>query len=323
MLENIPTHLIAGPLGAGKTTLLRHLLANRSDAERWAILVNEFGTVGIDAALMGSSPGVQIAEIPGGCLCCVNGVPFQVGLGRLLRRTRPERLFIEASGLGHPSALLQQLQAPPWDRVLQLESLIMVLDACALSAGKPLPVSQAEALGHADLLVLNKAGELDSAEQDAVRALLPSRPLLWCDQGRIPWPLDHRRPARPALAAAHPPPVLPDGPAPAGRLWHDPNQWECQRQHVEGWLSIGWLAHPSRRFDFARLVQWLQTLPFERAKGVIHTSDGWLRLNSLAATDLRWEQAQPSGSNRLELLFPGNADVDTLDRDLRAVSLTD
>ena len=70
MLANIPTHLIAGPLGAGKTSLIRHLLAHKPAHERWAVLINEFGQIGLDQALLtGSYDGVSLSEIPGGCLC--------------------------------------------------------------------------------------------------------------------------------------------------------------------------------------------------------------------------------------------------------------
>ena len=93
MLSQIPTHLIAGPLGAGKTSLLRALLAQRPAEERWAILINEFGQIGLDQALLSANAddAVSLSEIPGGCLCCVNGVPFQVGLTRLLRKGGPDR----------------------------------------------------------------------------------------------------------------------------------------------------------------------------------------------------------------------------------------
>ena len=161
MLKNIPCHLIAGPLGAGKTSLLRHLLAQRPADERWAVLVNEFGQIGLDAALLGDvGQQVQVAEIAGGCLCCVNGLPFQVGLNRLLRQARPDRLLIEASGLGHPQELLQQLGAAPWAGVLALQPLVLVLDASALAAGQPLPQTQRSVLGQAGLVLLNKAGAL-------------------------------------------------------------------------------------------------------------------------------------------------------------------
>ncbi|WP_033876249.1 CobW-like GTP-binding protein, partial [Pseudomonas aeruginosa] len=178
MLREIPTHLIGGPLGAGKTSLIRSLLAQKPAGERWAVLVNEFGEIGLDAALLATDvDGVAIGEVAGGCLCCVNGVPFQVGLGRLLRRARPDRLFIEPSGLGHPQALWKQLQAPPWSGVLALQPLVVVLDAAALASGQPLPEAQEQALEAAGMLLLNKSETLDATQRCAVRARLPVLPL--------------------------------------------------------------------------------------------------------------------------------------------------
>lgn len=114
MLQNIPTHVIAGPLGAGKTSLIKHLFTQRPANERWAVLINEFGQIGLDAALLTlDDDGIAIGEVAGGCLCCVNGAPFQIGLGRLLRKAKPDRLFIEPSGLGHPAQLLAQLRQAP------------------------------------------------------------------------------------------------------------------------------------------------------------------------------------------------------------------
>lgn len=70
MLTHIPTHLVAGPLGAGKTSLIRHLLAQRPVGERWAVLINEFGQVGLDAALLETGEdGISLVEVAGGCLC--------------------------------------------------------------------------------------------------------------------------------------------------------------------------------------------------------------------------------------------------------------
>ena len=72
MLQNIPTHVIAGPLGAGKTSLIQHLMTQKPADERWAVLVNEFGQIGLDAALMNAgSDAIAIAEVAGGCVCCV------------------------------------------------------------------------------------------------------------------------------------------------------------------------------------------------------------------------------------------------------------
>ena len=99
------TNLITGFLGSGKTTSILHLLAHKDPNEKWAVLVNEFGEVGIDGALLADS-GALLKEIPGGCMCCVNGLPMQVGLNTLLRQGKPDRLLIEPTGLGHPKQIL-------------------------------------------------------------------------------------------------------------------------------------------------------------------------------------------------------------------------
>lgn len=322
-LQNIPTYLLAGPLGAGKTTVLSQLFSQRPSEECWAVLINEFGAVGIDAALLGKHSGVQIAEIPGGCLCCVNGLPFQVGLGRLLRKARPDRLFIEASGLGHPKALLAQLQAAPWQGVLRMEALLMVLDAQALQSGKALPATQVEALPLADLLVLNKCEGLSADQFARITDRLPERPLICCERGAVPWPLE-----LPSKATAHELVgqtlhELPTGSPVAGRLWRDSDEWECHAHSFEGWQSLGWLTHPGRLFDLERVDRWLAGIPYSRAKGVLHTQSGWYRLNRLNPAEDGWELTDAGSANRLELLLDKPCDPDLLDRDLRATSRAD
>ena len=100
MVQRVATNIITGFLGAGKTTTILHLLKNKPKNENWAVLVNEFGEIGIDGALM-VEHGAMIKEIPGGCMCCTAGVPMSVGINALLR-TNPDRLLIEPTGLGHP-----------------------------------------------------------------------------------------------------------------------------------------------------------------------------------------------------------------------------
>ncbi len=100
----IPINIISGPLGVGKTTTINHLMELRPPEERWAILVNEYGLVGLDAALMQTESerkggaGVEIREVAGGCICCSAGFMFEVSLVFLLQR-RPDRLLIEPTGL--------------------------------------------------------------------------------------------------------------------------------------------------------------------------------------------------------------------------------
>ena len=79
IVKAIPTNIITGFLGVGKTTLIKQLLKTKPEGETWAILVNEFGEVGIDAGLLEvNNSGVQIREVAGGCMCCAAGVPTQV-----------------------------------------------------------------------------------------------------------------------------------------------------------------------------------------------------------------------------------------------------
>ncbi|HCJ29514.1 MAG TPA: cobalamin biosynthesis protein CobW [Pseudomonas sp.] len=303
MLTEIPTHVICGPLGAGKTSLIRSLLAQKPADERWAVLINEFGQIGLDAALLSiDETGIGLAEVAGGCLCCVNGVPFQVGLSRLLRKTKPDRLLIEPSGLGHPAELLAQLGAPPWQGVLALQPCICVLDAIALARGEALPPTQQQALPHSGLLLLNKSERLDQAERQRVSARLPPLPLRWTHHSDLPIAELPGIDARAGLPHGIQAP-LPTAVGIAGGVWLDPQQPFCQTQgNADGW-SIGWRWHPSQRFDLQRIGQWLDSLDWRRAKLVLHGPDGWCSANALTGESLVFMPSEWRKDSRLELIF--------------------
>lgn len=316
MLQNIPTHLIGGPLGAGKTSLIRHLLAQRPAHERWAVLINEFGQVGLDAALLTTADdGVVMGEVAGGCLCCVNGAPFQVGLGRLLRKARPHRLFIEPSGLGHPAQLLAQLRQAPWQGVLAVQPAVLVLDAQALAVGQALPEAQAQALQHAGLLVLNKSADVDAPKRLWITQTLPDVPLLWTDHGQLV--LD----ALPGVGA-QPLPVdnlgLPEGAPSAAPLWINPALPICLYQQLEGGWSIGWRWHPSQQLDPERLQHWLAGLEWRRAKLVIHSPGGWQSVNALQGQPLVWQASEWRRDSRIEMIFTNAQAVVELEQGMLA-----
>ncbi len=84
MSQRVPTNIITGFLGTGKTTSILNLLKQKPSNETWAVLVNEFGEIGIDGAILSDS-GALIKEVPGGCMCCTAGVPMSVGINALLR----------------------------------------------------------------------------------------------------------------------------------------------------------------------------------------------------------------------------------------------
>ncbi|CAK9892087.1 MULTISPECIES: CobW family GTP-binding protein [Pseudomonas] len=314
MLQNIPTYMIAGPLGAGKTSLIRQLLAQRPADERWAVLINEFGQIGLDAALLASDDdGIALGEVAGGCLCCVNGMPFQVGLGRLLRKARPHRLFIEPSGLGHPLQLLEQLRLPPWQGVLAVQPAVLVLDAEQLAAGVALPEAQQSTLASAGLLVLNKSAGLNAQQRLWITSRLANSRLYWTDFGQLPLSNVPVESASTVLPCAVDKLAMANDYGVVSSLWTTPQQPICSTQQAaEGW-SIGWRWHPSQVFDQARLELFLKGLGWRRAKAVIHSPGGWQSLNALAGQpSLLWSSSEWRRDSRLELIFAEPQDPEPL-----------
>lgn len=313
MLEQIPTHVIGGPLGAGKTSLIRDLLRQRPEGERWAVLVNEFGQVGLDAALLSTdADGVALGEVAGGCLCCVNGAPFQVGLARLLRKARPQRLFIEPSGLGHPRTLLRQLGEAPWRGVLAPQPLLLVLDAQALAAGLALPEAQSDALADAELLLLNKSEGLDEAAKARIRASLPEVALSWTEQGRLPLPALPTRAGAVQVDAE-----LPSAPKEVPVLLT--REAPIRQVHVEGGRSaVGWRLHRDWCFRRDAVDKWLGSLGgLLRVKAVLHCAEGWLSCNRVSGDD-PWQPSAWRKDNRIELIFATSADFEDLEAGLLA-----
>ena len=135
---------------------MRHLLANKPENEKWAVLVNEFGEIGIDGSLLADT-GAVLKEIPGGCMCCVNGLPMQVGLNMLLQQAKPDRLLIEPTGLGHPKQILNLLMSDVYQAWLELNATLCILDARQLSDEKYTGNENfRDQLAAADIIVANK-----------------------------------------------------------------------------------------------------------------------------------------------------------------------
>ena len=311
MLQNIPTHVIAGPLGAGKTSLIQHLMAHKPAHERWAVLVNEFGQIGLDAALMSQGDDtIGIAEVAGGCICCVNGAPFQIGLSRLLRKSRPDRLFIEPSGLGHPIQILKQLSMAPWRGVLALQPCVMVLDAQAMAQGKRLPETQQKALEIAGLVVMNKSNSVQIEQREQIAYSLPKCPVLWVEHGCIPL---NTLPAA-DMNCIHPVDkslIYKDLVQVNGLFMKPEIPIVTTQAEAEGW-SIGWRWHRARQFDSSQLRLWLESLDWRRAKLIVRTSTGWFSTNSVDNVIEHWKSTEWRTDSRIELIFNQPQDVEWL-----------
>ncbi|WP_261870827.1 GTP-binding protein [Psychrobacter sp. JCM 18901] len=176
IFQNIPCTLVTGFLGAGKTTVINQLLATKPDDERWALLINEFGRIGIDGALLASSQdndleqkNIAIREVSGGCICCTSQLPLQIAISRLLSEHHPQRLLIEPTGLAHPRELILQLSAPHWQTALKMNAVITVLSGEQWQQIKYRDHDGYQAhVRDADVLIINRYVQLNTSEKQTL-----------------------------------------------------------------------------------------------------------------------------------------------------------
>lgn len=196
LLDRVPCTIVTGFLGAGKTTLLRGLL-ERLDGKRLAIIVNEFGDIGIDGEILKgcgieSCPEENIVELANGCICCTVADDFQPAIEQILsRQPKVEHILIETSGLALPKPLVQAFQWPAIKSRVTVDAVVAVVDGAALAEGKvahdmdALAAQRANdgALDHddpveevfedqiacADLIVLTKADLVEEAGLERAR----------------------------------------------------------------------------------------------------------------------------------------------------------
>ena len=138
--QRVPCTVVTGFLGAGKTTLIRHLLEN-AGGRRLAVLVNEFGDVGIDGEVLKgcgieSCPEENIVELANGCICCAVADDFVPALDQILARGDVDHILIETSGLALPKPLVQAFQWPGVKSRVTVDSVVAVVDGPALAEGR-------------------------------------------------------------------------------------------------------------------------------------------------------------------------------------------
>jgi len=280
-----PVNLITGFLGVGKTTALLHLLAQRPPGARWAVLVNEFGQVGIDGATLAQA-GVALREVPGGCICCSAQLPLRVTLTRLLREVRPERLLIEPTGLGHPAGVIDVLRSEGLAGAVALRNVICLVDPRQLSDEKYRSLeTYQDQLALADVLVANKC-DLATPEQLQTFADF--------------------------AASCYPPKCL------AAQVTHgalDPAWLELESAGLQSNLPVhdssafatrGWVFPAERVFDAAVLKalfeSWAVDANIVRAKGVFRIGRDW-RLVNLVGGQVDMQPIAYRRDSRVELIL--------------------
>jgi cobalamin biosynthesis protein CobW len=202
-LARIPCTIVTGFLGAGKTTLIRHVIAN-AQGRRLAVIVNEFGDVGIDGEILkgcgnAACPEENIVELANGCLCCTVADEFVPALDAILAREGVEHIVIETSGLALPKPLVQAFHWPAIKSRVTVDGVVVVVDGAALADGRvahdlnalaeqrisdtalahddPIGEVFEDQIACADLVVLNKRDLIDAAgiarAQAAIAGVLP------------------------------------------------------------------------------------------------------------------------------------------------------
>ncbi|QNN58825.1 cobalamin biosynthesis protein CobW [Diaphorobacter ruginosibacter] len=219
----IPATIVTGFLGSGKTTLLRHILDN-ADGRRIAVIVNEFGELGIDGEILqgcgigcdesGAPVEGALYELANGCMCCTVQEEFFPVMKQLAeRRGQLDAILIETSGLALPKPLVQAFQWPEIASVFTVDAVVTVVDTPAAAAGQfaahpeavdeqrradpnldhesPLHELFEDQLSAADLVVLNKVDGVDEQALARVQALVreelsPQVKIVHADHGRLP-----------------------------------------------------------------------------------------------------------------------------------------
>ena len=300
-VKKTKVHLISGFLGTGKTTALKSLMAQKNPDEKWVIIVNEFGEIGIDGAVL-SDNGIPVAEIAGGCLCCVAGPQMSNTVAKMLRDVAPDRLMIEASGLAHAASVIDELKTPPLDQSLEIGAVFTVVDPRQFVT--PDYAQQAlykDQIGVCDVLVASKT-DLCSPEvlaefrEKAAKLFPPKALVAEVDnaQMNIEWldiPVVEK--SRYRLK------TLPD--------------------NTMGFQSQGFTFTAGQDFDGERLTNFFNDLPkmtegLVRAKGVFQVLGTWVWLNWV---DGQWGASQVSWrrDSRFELIAK-SFDADLIEKKL-------
>lgn len=319
-------NVITGFLGSGKTTTLLNLLAHKPADENWAILVNEFGEVGIDGALL-ADRGATLKEIPGGCMCCVNGLPLQVGLNMLLKQTKPDRLIIEPTGLGHPKQLLDMLRAAVYQPWIQVDATLTLLDPRQLADQRVVENENfRDQLTAADIVIANKSDRWSDEDRQRLatwqqqnlgdRQLVESAwgkidPALLCQPGladrAVPEAAHHHHSSRPQGLAA----LKLEGSA----------RWRRALNEGQGYAACGWIFDADTVFDTIPALEWARHAPVDRVKGVLRTADGLVNINRQGEDFFMETRTTTPPDSRIELIHHQSVDWNLLQTALLKIRL--
>ncbi|WP_061034555.1 MULTISPECIES: CobW family GTP-binding protein [Vibrio] len=306
MSNRVPTNILTGFLGVGKTTAILNLLKNKPENENWAVLVNEFGEIGIDGAMM-TDQGAMIKEVPGGCMCCTAGVPMSVGITALLRQN-PDRLLIEPTGLGHPKQVVATLTSEQYQPYVDLKATIALVDPRNLSNEKYLSNKNfVDQLDSADVVIGSKVDLCTSHDIDVfndwVTDQTPSKVFskLIHDGDLSIEVLDIERVH--GSASSHIEAHHHDHAHQEPQFQLPPGEAFIRKENKgQGYFSCGWLFGAEYSFNFDQLFSMLSELTAERVKAVMNTDQGCYAFNVANGVVSVNEMSLQGFESRLEVI---------------------
>jgi G3E family GTPase len=272
--QPLPLLLLTGFLGSGKTTTLGHWLAHTDvPLKRTAVIINDFGSVNVDAALLARRQ-LELRSITGGCVCCQSFEDLVAQVGILADNPNFDLVWIETSGLADPEEVLDHLSAPELQDRTVIRRLILVIDGSDFPCSWRGRAVQEEQVRYADLIVLNKTDRIDDDVRQRVeislRRINPSARIVTTRHGEIaPELLSEAGSSAAALQAhAHSHDDHEHGHSHDG---HRPPLQGEELPHAASTLFLP-LAAPVERTAFQRFLGSLPTSVF-RAKGFIRLAE--------------------------------------------------
>lgn len=309
----VKTHIISGFLGAGKTTLLQQLLAQKPEGETWAVLMNEFGQIGVDQQLLPQSEGYQVKELLGGCLCCTSQLPMQIALSRLIQESKPDRLFIEPTGLGHPAQLLEQLTEPHWQGLIDMRALITVIDGSRLhDAEWTQQHLYQDQLKVAQIVVISHANQMNDVDETALIKLQDEyvayvQQWLKVDLGHVD--LQKIDITFNGIQRKIQPLIQIQRSVPEGKVLAEIKQLPYHYvENAQGYTVAGWKFSKRWQFDFYDLLDVLcDQKDWIRIKGIFNTNQGWMTFN-FNPDQLNYKSGEENIDNRIEVITQHDRD---------------
>lgn len=305
----------------GKSTAIMHLLSSKPSSERWAVLVNEFGEIGVDGGLISGANvdnDVYIREVPGGCMCCAAGLPMQIALAQLLAKAKPHRLLIEPTGLGHPKEVLGVLTADYNQESIAVNKIITLVDARKISDARYRQHDVfRQQLEIADIIVANKQAQYGDRDLEALHDFvsrdlgLSAAPVKSVNYGAIE--LDWLAGSTNQIVNHCHTHTVAQLEQPQQRVLE---QGYIRKQNTgEGYWSIGWKFSAEIMFDSNKLEALLAGLAYERLKAVFITSNGVMAFNGVDG-HLAMTHIDDSLDSRVEIISQEYFDPEQLEQDL-------